>query len=182
MPKNFIKKYMPDPNSVKNNKSLRFLGPLIHDPNLWHLNRHSVSKAFAIGLFWGCIPMPFQMVAAAFFAMRFKAILPLSVAIVWFSNPITMPPIFYAEYLLGTWILDIPVSTFEYELSISWIKDRIYKIGLPMYLGSFIIGVVLSVAGYYSITWLWRTNIRKKWKKRSEARISSEKKEDQKNT
>ena len=51
-----------------------------------------------------------------------------------------------------------------------------------MYLGSFIIGVVLSVAGYYSITWLWRTNIRKKWKKRSEARISSEKKEDQKNT
>ena len=66
MPKDFIKKYMPDPNSIKNNKSLRFLGPLIHDPNLWHLNRHSVSKAFALGLFWGCIPMPFQMVAAAF--------------------------------------------------------------------------------------------------------------------
>lgn len=170
MPKDFIKKYLPDPNSVKNNKSLRFLGPLIHDPNLWHLNRHSVSKAFAIGLFWGCIPMPFQMIAAAFFAMRFKANLALSIAIVWISNPITMPPIFYAEYLLGAWILDIPPAPFEYELSFSWLKDKLYKIGIPMYFGSFISGITLSFLGYYSINYLWRKNIMKKWKQRSEDR------------
>lgn len=170
MPKDFIKKYMPDPNSVKNNKSLRFLGPLIHDPNLWHLNRRSVSKAFAFGLFWGCIPMPFQMVAAAFCAMRFKANLPLSVALVWFSNPLTMPPIFYAEYLIGAWLLDIPASAFEYELSIHWLKERIYEIGLPMYFGSFITGIVLSVSGYYLIDWIWRKNTAKKWTKRIEER------------
>jgi uncharacterized protein (DUF2062 family) len=179
MPKDFFKKYMPDPNSVKSNKSLRFLGPLIHDPNLWHLNRHSVSKAFAIGLFWGCIPMPFQMVVAAFCAMRFKANLALSIAIVWISNPLTMPPIFYAEYLLGAWILDIPTSPFEYELSISWLKDKLFEIGIPMYLGSFISGIALSLIGYYSIIWMWRINIINKWKKRSEARKKSviEKKE-----
>ena len=161
---------MPDPSTVKDNKSLRFLGPLIHDPNLWHLNRHSVSKAFAIGLFWGCIPMPFQMVVAAFCAIRFKANLPLSVAIVWFSNPLTMPPIFYAEYLIGAWILDIPISSFEYELSIHWLKERIYEIGLPMYFGAFITGTVLSIIGYYLIDWIWRKNIINKWKKRIENR------------
>lgn len=170
MPKDFIKKYMPDPNSIKNNKSLRFLGPLIHDPNLWHLNRHSVSKAFALGLFWGCIPMPFQMVASAFCAMRFKANLPLSVAIVWFSNPITMPPIFYAEYLIGTWILGIPTSPFEYELSIEWFEKKIFEIGIPMYFGALISGIVLSVVGYYTIQLVWRKNIVDKWKKRSEER------------
>tara|TARA_R110002072_G_scaffold90500_7_gene202484 strand:- start:33092 stop:33634 length:543 start_codon:yes stop_codon:yes gene_type:complete len=170
MPKDFIKKYMPDPNLVKNNKSLRFLGPLIHDPNLWHLNRRSVSKAFAFGLFWGCIPIPLQMLAAALCAMRFKANLPLSVAIVWFSNPLTMPPIFYAEYLLGAWILDIPASPFEYELSFHWLKGRIYEIGLPLYFGSFIMGIVLSVSGYHIIDWVWRKKIIAKWKKRIEDR------------
>tara|TARA_R110002049_G_scaffold15383_7_gene62991 strand:- start:1235 stop:1771 length:537 start_codon:yes stop_codon:yes gene_type:complete len=166
MPKDFFKKYMPDPQKVKNNKSLRLLGPLAHDPNLWHLNRHSVSKAFAIGLFWGCIPMPFQMVAAAFCAMRFKANLALSVALVWISNPLTMPPIFYAEYLLGSWILDMPITHFNDELSLGWIKDRVYEIGLPMYFGSFVTGLTLSLVGYYSINWLWRINIANKWKKR----------------
>lgn len=166
MPKNFIKKYLPDPHSVKDNKSLRFLGPLIHEPNLWHLNRHCVAKAFAIGLFWGCIPMPFQMVVAAFFALRFNANLPLSVGLVWFSNPLTMPPIFYAEYLLGAWILDIQPSTFEYQLSFTWIKDKLFEIGLPMYLGALISGVLLSAFSYYFIHWIWKKNALNKWEKR----------------
>lgn len=170
MPKDFIKKYMPDPNAVKNNKSLRFLGPLMHDPNLWHLNRHSVSKAFAIGLFWGCIPIPLQMLFAAFCAMRFKANLPLAVALVWFSNPLTMPPIFYAEYLLGAWLLDIPASPFEYELSFAWLKDKLFQIGIPMYFGSFLSGVTLGLLGYYAINLIWRKSIIKKWNKRKETR------------
>jgi uncharacterized protein (DUF2062 family) len=173
MTKVFFRKYMPDHNSVKSNKSLRFMGPLINDPNLWHLNRRSVSKAFAVGLFWGCIPMPFQMVVSAFCAVRFKANLGLSIAVVWISNPLTMPPIFYAEYLLGAWVLGMPVSPFEYEFSISWVKLKLLEIGIPMYFGSFIAGVTISIIGYYLISWLWRINIIKKWEKRAKDRRKS---------
>lgn len=167
MPKNFIKKYMPDPEAIKNNKSLGFLGDVLHEPNLWHLNRHSVTKAFAIGLFWGCIPMPFQMVAAAFLAIRLNANLPLSVAIVWFSNPLTMPPIFYFEYLVGAWLLDMPTLAFdEYEFSLEWLADKVYSVGLPLYLGSIFCGVILATTGYFTISALWRQNVIKRWKKR----------------
>lgn len=170
MPKNFIKKYLPDPDSIREHKALGFLGAMIHDANLWHLNRHSVTKAFAIGLFWGCIPMPFQMVAAALCAIRFNANLPLSVALVWFSNPLTMPPIFYFEYLIGTWILDMPPMAFEYELSAAWLKDKLYEIGVPLYLGSLVSGTVLSATGYLIISKLWRQNVIKRWHLRQQRR------------
>lgn len=175
MPKELIKKYLPDPESIKNNKSLGFLGPIIHDPNLWHLNRHSVTKAFAIGLFWASIPMPLQMLAAALCAVRFKANLPLSVALVWISNPLTMPPIFYCEYLLGVWMLDMPASPFEYELSFAWLKDKLYDIGIPLYLGSLVTGVAMSLVGYLIINVAWRRSIVNKWRHRRARRKATSK-------
>lgn len=170
MPKEFIKRYLPNPESIKNNKSLGFLGPIIHDPNLWHLNRSSVTKAFAIGLFWACIPMPLQMLAAALFAVKLKANLPLSVALVWISNPVTMPPIFYCEYLLGAWLLDLPASPFEYELSFAWLKDKLYVIGIPLYLGSLVTGITASFLGYFIISVAWKRSIITKWRLRQEKR------------
>lgn len=172
MPKEFLKKYLPDPDKIKENKSLSFLGDMIHDPNLWHMNRHSVTKAIAIGLFWGCIPMPFQMVAAAFFAIWLNANLPISVATVWFSNPITMPPIFYFEYIVGSWVLGMPPLGFEYELSWAWLSERLYSVGVPLYLGSLICGTVAAIAGYFIISSLWRRNVRQRWAKRIEKRRS----------
>jgi len=170
MPKDLIKKYLPDPESIRNSKSLRFLGSMLHEPNLWHLNRHSVSRALAIGFFWGSMPMPLQMAAAAFCALRFNANLPISVTVVWFSNPLTMPAIFYFEYLVGTWVLNMPPVAFEYELSLSWLSEKLYEIGLPLYLGSVICGAILSIVGYVSINTVWQRSVVKKWRLRQLSR------------
>ena len=62
MPKKMIKRLMPDHHTIKNNKHLQIFGTLLHNANLWHLNRRSVAKVFAVGLFCAFIPIPFQMV------------------------------------------------------------------------------------------------------------------------
>ena len=65
MPKKFIKRFVPGHETIHGHKTLRFLGPLIKDPNLLHLNRRSVSGAVGIGLFLAFVPVPFQMLLAA---------------------------------------------------------------------------------------------------------------------
>ena len=56
MAKNFIKKYLPDPDLIRNHKSMQIFGKFLHDGNLWHLHRRSARGAFAAGLFAALMP------------------------------------------------------------------------------------------------------------------------------
>lgn len=173
MPKRFIKRYMPTPEKIRAMKSLHFLGDVLHEPNLWHINRHAVCRAFLIGIFFCFIPMPFQMVAAGFFAIWFNANLPLSVALVWISNPLTMPPMFYFNYKVGAWLLGRPVLNFEFHLSWKWLSERLLDIGVPLYVGSVVLGVLCACISYLVIQFLWRRKVRSDWGKRRGLREGS---------
>ena len=87
MPKKFIKRLMPNHRTIREHKHLRFLGSLLHDPNLWHLNRRSASGAFAVGLFMAWVPVPFQMLLGAIGAIAFRVNLPLSATFATSSCP-----------------------------------------------------------------------------------------------
>ncbi|XKH00614.1 DUF2062 domain-containing protein [Marinobacter nauticus] len=171
MPKKFMKRYLPTPEKVQSIRSLHFLGDVLHEPNLWHINRHCVARAFLVGVWFCFIPMPFQMIAAAFFAIWFNANLPLSVALVWISNPLTMPPMFYFNYRIGAWILDRPLLAFEFELSLPWLSHRLVDIGIPLYLGSLIVATVAACVAYLAIQYLWRRKIRNDWRSRRMTRL-----------
>lgn len=170
MPKRFMKRYLPSPEKVRQMKSLSFLGDIIQEPNLWHINRHSVARAFLIGVWFCFIPMPFQMLASALFAVWFNANLPLAVALVWISNPITMPPIFYFNYKLGAWMLSRPLLDFEFSPSLAWISERLLDIGIPLYLGSLVVATVSACFAYLIIQLLWRRRVRANWRLRREQR------------
>ncbi|WP_404362065.1 DUF2062 domain-containing protein [Marinobacter sp.] len=168
MPKKFMKRYLPSPDKVRAIRSLHFLGDILHEPNLWHINRHGVSRAFLIGIFWCFIPMPFQMVAAAFCAIWFNANMPLSVALVWISNPLTMPPMFYFNYKMGAWLLGRPVMEFEFQFTWDWISTRLVDIGIPLYFGSLITATLTACISYAVLQYLWRRKVRADWRKRSQ--------------
>lgn len=166
MPKKFIKRYLPDEATLKNHKSLGMFGRLVLAPNLWHLNKRSVSGAFAVGLFCAFIPVPFQMVLAIAGALLFRVNLPIAVALVWITNPITMPPIFYFAYLVGTWILDTPVMEIEFALTMEWLTTGLSAIWQPFLLGCLVCAVVSAVIGFIIIRIVWRYLVLKSWQKR----------------
>lgn len=166
MPKKLIKRFSPNPEKLQSHPQLKFLGDRLLNPNLWHINRKSVAKAAAIGLFCAWMPIPFQMILATSLAILFSANIPLSVALVWLSNPLTMPPLFYAAYRLGTWILQIPTLEFNFELSFSWLIDVFETTAIPLFLGCLILGVSCAALAYFLMNIAWRLNTSNRWKQR----------------
>jgi len=174
MPKKIIKRMMPDHHTIKNHKHLSIFGELLHNPNLWHLNRRSVAKAFAVGLFFAFIPVPFQMILAAGIAIIVHANLPLSIALVWITNPLTMPAIFYFCYLVGTLILGEQQQEFAFEASWQWVVDSLSTIGPAFLLGCGVLAILFSIIGYFGIQALWRHSVVKEWGKRQLRNNNSE--------
>jgi uncharacterized protein (DUF2062 family) len=170
MAKKALKRWLPDPHVVKTHKSLQFLGHLLHDPNLFHLNRHSVAGAMFVGLFVAFLPIPGQMPVAALLALLCRVNLPISVALVWITNPLTMAPVFYTTYELGRWILDAPAIHVSLDISWSWFKTELPKLWQPLLLGSVLTGLACGTSGYVCMQMFWRWHVRRNWRKRQESR------------
>ena len=166
MPRELLKRYMPNPERIKRTRSLRFLGDILHDPNLWHITRHSVARAMACGLFVAMLPIPMQMLVSAFAAILIRANLPISVGMVWLTNPITMPPVFFAQYTIGTLLLGAPERGMPMELSLTWLTTEIQHIWQPMLVGSLLTGVVAASIGYFGTLLYWRFWVSRNWKRR----------------
>lgn len=170
MPRKILKRWVPTRSEFKQRPGLKFLGVLLHDPNLFHLNRHSVSGAFFVGIFVAFLPILGQMPVAALLALLCRVNLPIAVALVWISNPVTTPPIFYATYELGRWILGTPAVEFTLNLSWEWFKSELPKLWQPLFAGSLTCGVVFGSLGYFAIQGLWRWQVINNWEKRKLAR------------
>lgn len=157
---------MPDHKKIREHKHLQCFGKLLHNPALWHLNRHSVAKAFAVGLFFAWAPVPFQMVLGAGGAILFHANLPLSVVLVWLTNPLTLAPMFYGAYKFGALLLGEKLQHFEMELSFEWLQHETSLIWGPFLLGCLALGVISALLGYFGIQFAWRLMVLRKWRNR----------------
>lgn len=170
MPKRLIKRWLPDQDKLKEHKHLRLFGKLLLDANLWHLNRRSAAGAFAVGLFMAWIPLPCQMLLAAGGAILFRVNLPLSVALVWLSNPFTMPPLFYGAYPVGCQLLGHPAQHIDIQFTWEWLVSVFETLAPPLLLGSLVLALLSALMGYAFIRTFWRINTVRQWQKRKEAR------------
>lgn len=171
MPRKLFKRWIPSHHRIRETRGLKFLGTLLHDPNLFHLNRHSVSVAFFVGLFLAFMPIPMQVPIAAACALVFHCNLPISLTLVWISNPLTFPFIFFACHKLGARILQLPHREFQFELSLSWLQSEFLLIWQPLVLGCLLSGLFFGSLGYVTIQWSWRWHVVKKWESRKLKRL-----------
>jgi len=125
----------------------------------FNVNRKMITKGVFIGLFWGFIPMPMQMLAVISLTPFMKFNVPIAIAMVWLSNPFTMPPMYYMEYLTGNFILGYE-GIENIELTLEWFSNNMANIFVPLYVGTAFYSIVVSSLVYFLLNWLWVRSVK----------------------
>lgn len=177
-----VKRYLPDHETIRNHRYLGRLGPRLHHPNLWSLNRRSVAGGVAAGMFAGMVPgsNPVQFIVAAVLALIFRVNLPLAVAVTLYSNPFTIVPLYYVAFKLGQFVLlqkgdglppvDMDLSGRSLHEWIPALIDWVATLGRPLLVGLPLLAVLLAVTGYFGMSWAWNSYVRYVWMRRRRKR------------
>ncbi len=117
-------------------------------------SKKMISRGIFIGFFIALTPMPMQMLAVLAFTLIGKFNVPIALSLCWLTNPITMPIVYYIEYLTGSFFLGIePLSV---DISIKWFNSHIKDILIPLYTGSLFYSILISTMGYQAIYYYWK--------------------------
>ena len=158
MPRKKLKKILPTHEKIKEQKFLKIFGSFIHKKEIWSLSRKKVVAGVLIGIFVACLPMPLQMILASSLAIFFNANLPISFALIFISNPITMPPLFYLEYQIGNLLIK-PENIVEFNFDSMY--DNFGEIALSLWSGAIILGIFSSVVCAILVNFLWISSVRR---------------------
>ena len=127
------------------------------------VNRKMVSRAMLVGFFIAFIPMPFQMVAVIAISTLFRFNVLIGIALVWITNPVTMPIIYYVEYVTGNMLL-MRESIGDLEITLAWFTEHFDDIFVPLYVGALFYSSVSALFFYYLVNWLWIGSVHKERK------------------
>ncbi len=133
------------------------------------VNRRMVTRGVAVGLFWGFIPMPMQMLAVMATTPFLRFNVPIAISMVWLSNPFTMPPMYYMEYLTGNLILG-QEGIDDIELTMEWFSANIGDIFIPLYVGTAFYSVIVTGSIYFLLNRLWIRSVHHEKKERKNER------------
>ena len=126
-------------------------------PEYLSTSRKMISRGVLIGLFIAFIPMPMQMAAVLLFVPFIRFNVPIALAMCWLSNPITMPPMYYMEYLTGSFLLGIKPE--PVEMTLEWFKHNLDNIFIPLYFGTAMYSIFGSLAAYFLVNYLWKLSV-----------------------
>jgi len=179
MPRKYFRKFLPTSDEVRNYRYIgRFAGFLRH-PNLWHLNRSSVSGGVAVGLFSGLVPGPLQMLTALALAIPFRVNLPVALITTFYTNPFTIVPLYIAAFYIGSLLTGgdagamvhpPPFVWTELGGSVAALARWAMSLGKPLAIGLVALALSLAALGWVSVQVAWRAWVVVQWRRRRQKR------------
>jgi hypothetical protein len=179
MPRKYFRRFLPDHQTVANNKWLGKFGSALQHPALWHLNRRGVAGGVAIGMFAGLVPGPLQMLTAALLAIPLRMNLPVALVCTLYTNPFTIVPLYLFALWIGTLVTGVeggevpPAPDFELAHAGQWFLDMADwagAMGKPLLVGLVTLAVGLAALGWITVQVAWRTWVIHAWRQRARRR------------
>ena len=149
--KETLKRFSPKQEDI----NLGWLNKHLHNPDLWKWNKRTISKAFAIGLFCAFLPLPLHTLLAAALAVAFSSNILLSMGLVWINNPLTMVPIYYYIYKLGSHIIGIEIDP-NFQFTIDNFMGSFTSTLTAIWVGGLIISTISAIIGYITILAIYK--------------------------
>jgi uncharacterized protein (DUF2062 family) len=152
----------------------RWLGPLAHhvqDEGLWQLDRGSVARGVAIGLFFGLLLPLAQFLFAVAFAIWLRGHVAVAAAATFVTNPLTFAPLYWLAHRIGSTLLgrsrtqaDADAALVEAQaqataaaqgwFSATW--EAVLNAGAPLMVGLAVMAVAGALIGFVLVWLLWR--------------------------
>lgn len=179
-----LKKMMPSQQSMQNNRWLRWMGPGLFHPRLWRMHRKGVALGVGIGVFFAFLIPVVQIPLSAALSILLRANIPAAALATIVNNPLTFPPVYYAAWELGRWILEFKRRDGPTSQDGVWLNEpklnsglsevskagadgwldlvlgHMDSIGKPMALGAFIFACLFSLTAYATVQLVWIKRVR----------------------
>jgi uncharacterized protein len=187
--KNRIKTWLPKPETLQSSRWLRWMGPVLNHPRLWHFSRKGISLGLALGIFFGLLIPVAQIPFAAAMAVALRANVPMAVASTLVTNPVTFGPVYYGAYRLGKAVLGENAPTErEIKSELQAAQDespaieglgnhlrhafaQLTTVGKPLVVGLAIVASLSGIAVYFLVSGVWILRTRWQRNQRLRARV-----------
>lgn len=187
--KNKLKAWLPKPETLQNNRWLRWMGPVLNHPRLWHFSRKGIALGLALGIFFGLLIPVAQIPFAATVAVILRANVPMAVASTLVTNPITFGPVYYGAYRLGSAILGEPPPDKPTAAALDaaqtepaqtqgagdrwrrWL-EQLTTVGKPLMVGLAVVATASGLAMYGLVSTVWILRTRWTRRKRLQTRLA----------
>lgn len=172
-----LRRFLPTRDQIAQNRWLRWLGPRLLHPRLWHFSRRGVAIGVALGVFFGLLIPIAQIPLAAGAAVLLRANVPAAVGSTLVTNPVTFAPIYILAHRLGSMLLGVDTSApraadlqpQSESADAPWwqkLRQRIVALGRPLLLGLAVLAVLAGLLTYGLIMLGWRVRTALAWRRR----------------
>lgn len=182
-----FRRFLPDRERLQANRWLRWLGPGLMHPRLWHFSRRGVAVGVSLGLFFGLLIPVAQIPFAAGFAVLMRANVPAAVASTLVTNPVTFAPVYVLAHRIGAALLGEPAPPPDAPPPVpappvpalpdpganpaqaGWWRSAwngVLALGKPLLLGLFVMAVSAGLLSYATIMLAWRIRTAWQWRRR----------------
>jgi hypothetical protein len=172
-----LKRLLPSKEALQGSRWLRWLGPGLFHPRLWHMSRRGIALGVGIGVFFAFLIPVAQIPLSAAASVVFRANIPAAIAATMVNNPVTFPAVYYAAWRVGNALLgrkakqaDAPVIPAPSEVAANphpgtlWQRSReaVASVGTPLLLGAAIFACVFGLLAYVLVNGAWHLRVRLK--------------------
>ncbi|HEV2595000.1 MAG TPA: DUF2062 domain-containing protein [Sphingomicrobium sp.] len=171
----WVTRHIPTRETVGEYRLLRPFAARLSHPSLWRMTRRSVPRGVAIGLFVAVLIPFMHTVIAALLAIPARANVAVAALFTLVVNPLTIPPLYYGAYRIGSWelhhdaaIVD-PADAERFSSELSRMLFWVHHASGSIAVGVLTIAIALGAFGYFGSGIAWRFWCANRWRRRRSA-------------